>query len=310
MIQIITFSFNRAMQLDTLLSSLVSHWKAPEYRIDVVYNYSTEDFGRAYEKLVRDYNGKPVKLHRESKKRADSYTFVDYLCLDNIMRLIRSPKLRHPRTDFRSIVIELLETTDADNVMFLTDDSMFISDIDIDSNVLNWINEKPTERQFSLRLGKGVSELPNTIKYNGDYCVWNMYENNGNWGYPFSVDAHIYNKSIILKLFKKYIFTNPNSLEANICSSIKKKNWFGESRCFTDIKMLTFPINIVQDVVDNVSQNVSVELLNKRYLNGEHMKYVMADKYNAEKQYVRQLEFISSDGTSSYAIINDKPVRE
>lgn len=38
-IQIIIFSFNRAIQLDTLLTSILKHWKAPsQYELNIIYN--------------------------------------------------------------------------------------------------------------------------------------------------------------------------------------------------------------------------------------------------------------------------------
>ena len=55
MLQIIIFSFNRALQLDTLLTSLVEHWKSPDYCVDVLYNTTDEEFEKAikeFESLI------------------------------------------------------------------------------------------------------------------------------------------------------------------------------------------------------------------------------------------------------------------
>ena len=309
MIQIIVFSFNRAMQLDTLLSSLIAYWEKPEYKIDVVYNYSSKSFGDAYEQLSRDFKGQPVEFHRENTSNPDHISFTDLLCVDNLVRLIRQPKLRKPKSDFRGIVKKILKKTDALNVMFLTDDSMFVSSVNIKDHDINWINNNPKQRQFSLRLGRGVSTLPSTIVIEGDYCHWDMYQNDRNWGYPFSVDAHIYNRDFLLELVEKYLFINPSSLEMNIVGSVRRRKLLSQGTCYTDIKMLTFPINIVQSSVDNVSQNVSVEMLNKRFLNGERLKYVVEKEYNATKQYVRQIEFTDVNGHKSILSISDELTR-
>ena len=58
MIQIIVFSYNRAMQLDTLLYSLYEHWKYPRIVVDVVYNFSNEEFDTAYDLLKKKYSDK------------------------------------------------------------------------------------------------------------------------------------------------------------------------------------------------------------------------------------------------------------
>jgi hypothetical protein len=52
MIQIIIFSFNRALQLDTLIASIAEKWQAPKYKIDVIYNTSDKDFQKGYDKDV------------------------------------------------------------------------------------------------------------------------------------------------------------------------------------------------------------------------------------------------------------------
>lgn len=309
MIQIIAFSFNRAMQLDTLLSSLISHWETPDYQIDVIYNFSTDKFGEGYDKLKKDFEGKNVTLHRESVASKDKIRARDLCCLDNIVRLWRQPKLRNPKTDFRSLIIKILEETKAENVMFLTDDSMFVSDVVIPQTELDWVNKDPKNRQFSLRLGQGMSSLPSTVSRDGDYCAWDMYQNRGSWGYPFSVDAHIYNKKFALYLVKRYLFVNPNTFEMNVVGSVIRSRLLAKGRCFTDIKMLTFPINIVQTSVDNLSQNVSVEMLNDRYLNGEHLKYILDDEYNATKQYVSQIEFTDNNGQTTIIQISEKLIR-
>ena len=55
MIQIIIFSFNRALQLDTLLRSLVMHWKSPDYCVDIIYNSSDDFFQNGYDILIGKY---------------------------------------------------------------------------------------------------------------------------------------------------------------------------------------------------------------------------------------------------------------
>ena len=297
------------MQLDTLLSSLLAHWKSPDIRVDVVYNFSTKDFGEAYERLSSDYSDKNIKLHRECISNPDRVKIQDFVYLYNLVRLYKDKKLRHPKTNFRSIVIDLIEKSEAENVMFLTDDSMFVSDVNILQEDISWINDKPWERQFSLRLGEGVNPLPKDVEIEGLYCNWNMYQNIGNWGYPFSVDAHIYNKNVILKLLKTYLFYNPSFLEGNICGVVRRAKYFAESRCYRDIKMLTFPINIVQSSVDNDSQDVSVEMLNALYLKGERLEYVVDERFDATKQYVKMLKFKNQQGECRMQEISQELIR-
>ena len=89
-------------------------------------------------------------------------------------------------------------------------------------------------------------------------------------------------------------------------SSVRRAKTLEQGRCFADIKMLTFPINIVQNAVDNLSQDVSVEMLNQRYLKGEQLRYVVEKEYNATKQYVREIEFTDKEGQVSIVPISDE----
>lgn len=308
MVQIICFSFNRAMQLDSLLTSLLENWISPEIKVDIVYNYSSTVFGDGYNMLIKKFKGNKITFYKENTTVV-KYSMWELLRPTNAVRLCRSIKLRNPQTNFRSIVIKLLEESEADNVMFLTDDSMFVNKVNILPYILEWINENPSENQFSLRMGLKIDQKLENVINDGDLCRWNMYDTNskGWWSYPFSVDAHIYNKSYILKLFRAYVFTNPNTLEANICSSVKRQKKLGQAMCFSEIKMLTFPINMVQTTIDNICQGVSVDMLNERYLKGETMKYGLDDNFDATKQYVRYLLFRTKKGEISRLEINTNP---
>ena len=175
--------------------------------------------------------------------------------------------------------------------------------------MLDWINEKPKNRQVSLRLGHFVKDMPDTVSIEEKFCSWCLYQHKGDWGYPFSVDGHIYNKKIVIELLKKYIFTNPNTLEAYIVGSVQRSRYFEEGRCFLEPKMQTFPINIVQSVVNNVSQNVSVESLNQRYLSGDTMIYVYDRQFCGTKQYVSSLKLVDKDGKESILEVSSELVR-
>lgn len=55
MIHIIIFSFNRALQLEALLSSIQCHWQKTNYKLSVLYNTSGDDFQKGYDILQKEY---------------------------------------------------------------------------------------------------------------------------------------------------------------------------------------------------------------------------------------------------------------
>jgi hypothetical protein len=88
--------------------------------------------------------------------------------------------------------------------------------------------------------------------------------------YSLSVDYHIFTTKDIYKLVNKITFENPNTLEANlqIFSNFPKQIM----AAFEQSVVVNTPINIVNEVYDNRQGEqfaVSVEELNKKYLNGE-----------------------------------------
>lgn len=300
MLQIIIFSFNRAIQLDALLTSLEAYWQAPQYQVDVVYNTSSQDFQKGYELLMKRFapNGN-IAFHKE-EKGCPPYSIRELVNPYNLKRLYKYPYLRHPKTNFRPLTIQLMASSKAEDVMFMTDDSLFISNVDIAPEVFDWLHANPKKRQFSLRIGKGMNHQPSSgIQERDGILSWNMNEMTSmtNWSYLFSVDAHIYNKKAVLDLFKLYNFCNPNSLEGYIYNMVRRKRMFHEAKAFVHPHLLSFPINMVQNVEDNESLGVSTEMMNKYYLDGYKLKYQMPEEISMFQVYPEHIYFVRADET-------------
>ena len=284
-LHIIIFSFNRALQLDTLIRSLKAKWKNPTYKIDVVYNTTNSGFQQGYDLLKRKLSSDTsIEFHKENSC-ADKIRFMELLNWRNASFYYRY-KMRH-KSNFRSLCNSLLQANDTRHVMFLTDDAMFINPVDLNKEVFDWIDEKPYGRQFSLRVGIGMNGQNKTVKQINNNIYWDFYENEGNsnWGYPFSVDAHIDSKAPIAELFARYIYCNPNTLEGNICTLVRSKKWFGEGMGNCAASILSYPINMVQNVVDNESLGIDCGLLNRWYLDGYAMQYPVPEDIDIFQQY-------------------------
>ena len=286
MLQIIIFSFNRAIQLDALLTSYRQFWKNSRTKVDVIYNTSKEEFQKGYDILVSKWSSGEILFHKESSSN-EGYSLAERINISNFAHLRHYPKLRHPQTDFRRLMIRLMEQNQSNEVMFMTDDAIFIEEVDITPEILMWIRESPRHNQFSLRLGAGMNQQPENVSQSVDYMNWDFYKSpqKSNWGYHFSVDAHIYDKKSILYLYKKYIFTNPNSLEGYICQRIRARHWMGNGRCFITPKLLSYPINMVQDFNVNESMNCSPESMNDYFLKGYTLEYPIPEKVDTFQQY-------------------------
>lgn len=293
MLQIIIFSFNRALQLDTLITSIIKKWRSPQYKIDVIYNTNNSDFQKGYDLLVEKYNANTNIVFNKETSIKDKYSFKELLNIRNFIAYNKNKRKFRAKSNFRSLCIDLLERDKSELVMFLTDDAMFIEDVNINVDILDWIKETPSKRQFSLRIGEGMNNQGNQAKKEGEYLCWEFHKNprNTNWGYPFSVDAHIYHKKPIIKLFSKYIFCNPNTLEGFINAQVYRNTYFEEGKANLKCCLLSYPINMVQNVENNETLGVDCKMLNDMLLNGYTMKYPVPDTYDTFQQYPTHLYF-------------------
>ena len=282
MLQIIIFSFNRAMQLDTLLRSVYRHFKFKGYKLKVLYNTSNSEFEKGYEILKNKYP--QVKFVKESKSK-DRFGIKEALCFYNMKKFIKHKHLHNIKSNFRTLLCEMLGE-DADCSMFLTDDSAFYSDVYLTEYIFSWVNEKPFKRSFSLRLGLGVNQEEPKTEKNG-FVYWDYYRSceKKNWTYQFSVDGHIYSTKMLSRLADKIFFTNPSFFESMICNYVREHKMLNEGMCFKKSTLLSYPINMVQQVAENESLNASLEILNEKFLEGYTFDYKIPEKIEMFQQY-------------------------
>lgn len=307
MIQIVIFSYNRALQLEALLRSLDERWKSPDYHVDVLYNCSSEFFQQGYDRLTSQCSDK-VSFHKETKN-SSRYCIGELLNPRNLKHYIETASLRNPRSNFRSLLIGLLERNTAQHVLFLTDDSNWIHDVALSTEALDWLDADPDHRQYVLRLGRELQDKPTSVTEEASHLSWRFSQHPfvSSWGYPFSVDAHIYDKRLVLRYFQKYIFANPNTLEGVIADRMRAHHEADEARGVLSPLLLSFPINMVQNEADNASCQVSCELLNQKFLDGYTLEYPLPTVITAFQNYPDHLIF-RRDGKQEELAIG-KPTR-
>lgn len=244
--QLIIFSKNRACQLQLLLDSLNERSKDIFDTISVIY--------KADGKYIDGYN---LLKERFSKT---SIVFKE-------------------ESNFRNDTIRLIN----DNykyTTFLVDDIVFFENNDTQfSEIENFMMDKKL-LCFSLRLGLNSKySHPANQHYeigeyesNGNFISFDFTKQIGDLGYPLSVDGHIFNTDEIKDMVTKTMFTNPNTLEANLQQYIRiglPSNMIGS---FTNSKLVGVPVNLVNETFKNrhgLEHYISEEELNNRYLNGE-----------------------------------------
>jgi len=294
MINIIIFSFNRALQLEALLVSIQRYWQKTDYKLSVLYNTTGGDFQRGYDILQTDYPS--YKFVKETHK-TEGYHFSDYLNVFNLKKLLKYPHMRKQKSNFRDLLNDIISTSECDYTMFLTDDSAFIRDVVLTKEDLEFIDKNPDVNQISLRLGKNITERPASIPVKEGKIEWDFhnYRNARSWGYNFSVDAHIYSTKLCTKLLSKVIFYNPTTLEDNICSYVKEYNLMDHGLTYEYPYILSFPINMVQEIANNESMGISIDDLNKYFLDGKRLEYIVPDEIFEFQQYPESV-YLCRDG--------------
>lgn len=273
----IIFSYNRAMQLDCLIGSIISTVKNKNYELAIIFHTSDEHC-ISYKKLIskfEKYNF--IKFYEREMNKA---YFIKILPLllnpTNLKRFVKYPYLRKNVDNFKFLLEDIIKNAKSKFIMFSTDDTIYDNEISIHDNLFKMIKENPSQHSYRLSVGKNVEyeNIPN-ISFN-KYLFWNYYDhpNVAGWKTPFIVDATIYHKETVYNILKKIIYHMPATLESYVNTYVMRKKMFGkgiapEFSCISNIWL-----NRVQILGDHKSIGISVDFLNEKYLDGFEIEYI------------------------------------
>jgi hypothetical protein len=241
---------DRAFQLHALLGSFFEKVKnfAP---IHVLYRASTGAHEMAYKEVFSSFEDRSISVIKQDT-----------------------------RDSFRSQVLSLIASLQSEKVFFLTDDDVFIDDLDI----LDFSQVETRTSVASLRMGDHLKRcylaqksqrLPKFISCGNnapDKLCWNWDSGEYDWNYPLSVNGHLLSTAEVLVLAENTEFHSPNTFEANIQVFSK----FFTQRlgvCYKRSKILNVPINKVQSDNDNVHGSVHQDFLLDQWNQGLQMNY-------------------------------------
>ena len=251
-INAVIFSKDRASQLHLLLESI--HKNAPYlFNLNVLYTSSSPEFEKGYD-ILKDMcktNLWNVNFVKESNFKED------------LMSLIKS---------------------DYKYTTFFTDDDVLFGEIDYATIENSLLDENVF--CFSLRLGKNTTfcytmNVPNQIVVSEETentVAWDWQKSWYDFGYPLSVDGHIFRTKEISKLSKSLNFSNPNTYEAALQIYETFPRNLMES--YQQSKLVGIPANVVQNVFPNKNGEkfgFSVENLNEKFINGVYIDLEILD---------------------------------
>lgn len=256
----IVFSRDRACQLHALLSSLRDHVEEG-LELYVIYRATNDRHKKAYEEVIELFNGRHIEWREEDNFRSDLLTVMGGIATRS--------------------------------VFFLVDDIVFIRPVSLKAlSVFNLREYVP-----SLRLGEHVNycyteqqpmkvpELVEADAGNAHLVSWEWLQGDYDWGYPLSVDGHVFLTDEIRLLLENVEFTAPNSLEKAM-QVLRELYRMRSGICYRESRIVNIPMNRVQTENDNLYGEVSVEELLERWEAGYRID---VDKlYNVKPESAHQ----------------------
>jgi hypothetical protein len=181
---------------------------------------------------------------------------------------------------FREDLVNLLSSLKSPKVFFLVDDIVFVEDLEMDD-----FTRFDTDKYIpSLRLGRNISLFyhfsvnqphPQFITKNQDdktKLFWRWEQGVYDWGYPLSLDGHLFSTDELLSIMQLIHFKAPNSLEASLQKFAKL---FGQRLgvCYQKSKIINIPCNKVQRENKNIFGSVDQHFLLRKWQEGFQMDY-------------------------------------
>ena len=180
----VVFSKDRALQLHALLSSYLEK-ASPPIPLHVLYHTTNSPHQKSYEELIELFSPQQI-------------TFTKQCCEDS----------------FKEDLIQLLTLLESEKLFFLVDDIIFIEDVDI-KDFCKFDADKFVP---SLRMGLNLTKtfhteqpLPKFLSNPKEEAkiFWKWNEGVYDWGYPLSLDGHLFSVREILEIIKlTYSYTD------------------------------------------------------------------------------------------------------
>jgi hypothetical protein len=251
--QCVVFSMDRALQLHALLFSYFALARNA-VPITVLYRCSTPEHAAAYGDLRQLLHGHPVEFVRQEAA-----------------------------SEFRVHLLRILHAIDAPRVFFLVDDDLFIESVDM----ADFVAVDTAREVASLRLGTSLRHsyvvdreqplpafAPGSSEEGGAArkLRWHWKSGTLEWGYPLSLDGHLFDRDEFIAMVELTPFESPNTLEANL-QRFNRVFQLRDGVCYVNPVIVNIPCNVVQKDFANRHGNLAAHRLLELWQQGLCMDY-------------------------------------
>jgi hypothetical protein len=184
-------------------------------------------------------------------------------------------------------------------IFFLVDDIVFTEMVDY--RFLVSLNL--SETVFSLRMGEHLDysyvvaskqPLPATLEVQENCLTWKWRDGSLDWGYPLSVDGHIFTIAEVLLWAKHLNYSSPSSFEDSL-QRLRSVYLCKRGMSFRKSRLVNIPANIVQSEVSNFHGEVHQDDLLRQWNEGLAIDHTQFRGWNnnsvhqeAEFQFIRR----------------------
>lgn len=277
---IIIFSYDRPMQLYAFLESLESHVSGID-QIFVITRTSTHEYAHAYAVVNQKF---------------PQAQFM-YQCA--------------PYSDLKELTCTCISQSKTNYVLFGVDDIIVKDTIDL-SQCAQAL-ETHNAHGFFFRLGKNLDycypiacwqPLPPFQSVEADILRWHFNQGIYDWNYPNNLDFTLYRASDINALIKGMDYSTPNSLESAFMMHAHSSD---KGLCYTESKIVNFPLNIVQNELPNAHSNsYSTQRLLELFNQGLKINIKAIEKFSNKSAHAGDascITFIPRDITTEKPIV-------
>ena len=234
MIRLLAFSKDRPAQLDLLLRSIKRFVPSP-VGTSVVFTASTALHDEGYAVVRADHPWVEWVDEREAG-------------------------------GFKAATLHLVARA-GERIAFLVDDIVFTHPLELGAAPLAALDADPDVLCCSLRLDPGKTycyalDRPMTPP---PATTWEWAGMDGDWGYPMSLDGHVFRTAQIAPLLERLDYHNPNALEAALAAAPPA---LAKATCFDVARIVNVPDNRVQDTAPNRHGGGSADWLTPALLAG------------------------------------------
>jgi SAM-dependent methyltransferase len=221
-LDLVVFSKDRPAQLELLLRSAKRFFRGwQDANWSVLYTASNDDFDAGYRRVRAEH---------------PEFRYIDE---------------REHDKPFKELTLDLVGQSEL--LAFVVDDNVFKEPFQLEAPELHafradssiaCLSARMCPRMFHCYPTDEITPIPAFERG----TVWDWREAEGGWGYPMSVDFHIFRSADMVPLLREVEFFNPNSLEGALAA---KPLAAPKMICLPEAAVVNLPVNRVQDTALN-----------------------------------------------------------